>query len=201
MRHSGLHSCGDASSAHLATGSPSNSKINPRTTPPERRWFRDLSTDSTYDNPLVEGANCFQAFSFLLFWNQVRASTVSAVWLAARVQIEAAMDDKEQRLMGMHGYCTQDLVNLILCGHSVTNVFDGKKKLDEFTTLKGVPTRAPAGLLSLFEWCAAQARTSPKRNNATKTQDDCLMTSERNPSSTELVVVFLASFSVVACVR
>jgi hypothetical protein len=47
---------------------------------------------------------------------------------------------------------TQDLVNLILCGHAVSNVHDGVKHLDEHTRLGGVPAVGRVGFLSLFEW-------------------------------------------------
>jgi len=67
-------------------------------------------------------------------------------------QVKKDMDEPDNTLMGMHGYCTQDLVNLILCGHAVTNVFDGIKTLDEHTTLKGIPAPSQIGFLSLFEW-------------------------------------------------
>jgi len=48
----------------------------------------------------------------------------------------------------------QDLVNLIVCGHAVSNVHDGVKHLDEHTQLGGVPAVGPVGFLSLFEWYA-----------------------------------------------
>uniref|UniRef100_A0A7S0WEH1 Probable ubiquitin carboxyl-terminal hydrolase MINDY-4 n=1 Tax=Pyramimonas obovata TaxID=1411642 RepID=A0A7S0WEH1_9CHLO len=66
--------------------------------------------------------------------------------------IKGDMDEPNNSLMGAHGYCTQDLVNLIICGSSVTNVFNGINKLDEHTTLKGVPGQSKIGFLSLFEW-------------------------------------------------
>ncbi|XP_073689220.1 probable ubiquitin carboxyl-terminal hydrolase MINDY-4 [Garra rufa] len=65
------------------------------------------------------------------------------------------MDVPSSTLIGAHGYCTQELVNLLLCGRAVSNVFDDEMKLDSgngnFTLLKGIKTRCNIGLLSLFE--------------------------------------------------
>ena len=59
------------------------------------------------------------------------------------------------KLMGAHGYCTQELVNLITTGQAVSNVFNDTMELDSGTgdvmVLKGVSGRAEVGLLSLFE--------------------------------------------------
>uniref|UniRef100_A0AAR2J491 Ubiquitin carboxyl-terminal hydrolase MINDY n=1 Tax=Pygocentrus nattereri TaxID=42514 RepID=A0AAR2J491_PYGNA len=65
------------------------------------------------------------------------------------------MDVPTSTLIGAHGYCTQELVNLLLCGRAVSNVFDDEMKLDSgngnFTLLKGIKERCNIGLLSLFE--------------------------------------------------
>lgn len=49
----------------------------------------------------------------------------------------------------------QELVNLLLCGRAVPNVFDGDVRLDSgegnTTLLKGIKSRCDIGLLSLFE--------------------------------------------------
>jgi len=62
------------------------------------------------------------------------------------------MDVPDNSMMAAHGYCTQDLVNLILTGNAVSNVFDGDNQLDKDTLLKGVKRRSRVGLLTLFEW-------------------------------------------------
>merc|ERR1711957_796117 len=58
-------------------------------------------------------------------------------------------------MIGQHGYCTQELVNLMVFGKAYSNVFDGTKKLgtsaDGFCVLQGAPKRAGVGFLSLFE--------------------------------------------------
>mmetsp|Transcript_36764 Transcript_36764/g.103727 ORF Transcript_36764/g.103727 Transcript_36764/m.103727 type:complete len:580 (-) Transcript_36764:236-1975(-) len=67
-------------------------------------------------------------------------------------ELRGDMDVAENSLMGAHGYCTQELVNLIICGRAVSNVFDGEKQLDGETLLRGVTKRCQVGLLTLFEW-------------------------------------------------
>jgi len=66
------------------------------------------------------------------------------------------MDDPGSGMIGSHGYCTQELVNLCLFGRAYSNVFDGTKKLgskeDGFMVLQGVPRKTSVGFLSLFEW-------------------------------------------------
>ncbi|XP_071803789.1 probable ubiquitin carboxyl-terminal hydrolase MINDY-4 [Asterias amurensis] len=65
------------------------------------------------------------------------------------------MDEPTNKLMGAHGYCTQDMVNLILTGRAVSNVFNDVMELDSGSEdkmiLRGVNSRSDIGLLSLFE--------------------------------------------------
>lgn len=60
------------------------------------------------------------------------------------------------KLLGFFWYlCSQELVNLLLCGRAVSNVFDNDVELDSgngnITLLKGVKGHCDVGLLSLFE--------------------------------------------------
>ncbi|KAJ0395489.1 hypothetical protein P43SY_002461 [Pythium insidiosum] len=58
------------------------------------------------------------------------------------------------KLVGAHDYCTQELVNLLLCGFARSNVFDGEQRLEGDpgdVVLKGIPSRCAVGFLSLFE--------------------------------------------------
>ena len=66
--------------------------------------------------------------------------------------IREDMDDPTCGLVGGYGYCTQDLVNLLLSGRAVTNVFDGDHNLDESTVLHGIQAKARCGFLTIFEW-------------------------------------------------
>lgn len=81
--------------------------------------------------------------------------TISAILSRTTATIQSDMDVPTSTLIGAHGYCTQELVNLLLCGRAVSNVFDDEMKLDSgngnFTLLKGIKARCNIGLLSLFE--------------------------------------------------
>eukprot|EP00929_Paragymnodinium_shiwhaense_P119829 TRINITY_DN91739_c0_g1_i1.p1 TRINITY_DN91739_c0_g1~~TRINITY_DN91739_c0_g1_i1.p1 ORF type:complete len:417 (+),score=64.11 TRINITY_DN91739_c0_g1_i1:74-1252(+) len=66
-----------------------------------------------------------------------------------------ADDPKTCCMIGGHGYCTQELVNLMVFGRAYANVFDGTKRLgsakDGWCVLQGAPRRPAVGFLSLFE--------------------------------------------------
>nr|CCA14514.1 conserved hypothetical protein [Albugo laibachii Nc14] len=71
-------------------------------------------------------------------------------------KLEAGSSAESGCLIGSHEYCTQELVNLLLCGHAVGNVFDNTQTLDfgpssQPLMLKGIPTRGTVGFLTLFE--------------------------------------------------
>lgn len=62
------------------------------------------------------------------------------------------------RFIGAHDYCTQEMVNLLLCGQACSNVFNGSQLLEgssmddpSAVVLKGVAAQATVGFLSLFE--------------------------------------------------
>ncbi|XP_008290268.1 protein FAM188B [Stegastes partitus] len=81
--------------------------------------------------------------------------TVSAVLSRSIEKVREDMDVPTTTLIGAHGYCTQELVNLLLCGRAVSNVFDNDMELDSgdgnATLLKGIKGSCDVGLLSLFE--------------------------------------------------
>ncbi|XP_070817819.1 probable ubiquitin carboxyl-terminal hydrolase MINDY-4 [Chaetodon trifascialis] len=81
--------------------------------------------------------------------------TVSAVLSRSIQKVREDMDVPTTTLIGAHGYCTQELVNLLLCGRAVSNVFDNDMELDSgndsMTLLKGIKGQCEVGLLSLFE--------------------------------------------------
>uniref|UniRef100_A0A7S4VD22 Deubiquitinating enzyme MINDY-3/4 conserved domain-containing protein n=1 Tax=Alexandrium monilatum TaxID=311494 RepID=A0A7S4VD22_9DINO len=74
---------------------------------------------------------------------------------ARAVAKQDADDERAAVMIGAHGYCTQELVNLLIFGRAYSNVFDGSKRIgsvdDGFCVLQGAPHRAPVGFLSLFE--------------------------------------------------
>ncbi|XP_063323137.1 probable ubiquitin carboxyl-terminal hydrolase MINDY-4 isoform X2 [Pelmatolapia mariae] len=80
---------------------------------------------------------------------------VSAVLSRSIQKVQEDMDVPTTTLIGAHGYCTQELVNLLLCGRAVSNVFDNDMELDSgngnMTLLKGIKGHCDVGLLSLFE--------------------------------------------------
>ena len=64
------------------------------------------------------------------------------------------MDSAEAPLMGAHGYCSQEMVNLLLTGKATSNVFDKDVVLgsgDESTVLRGIHSPSDIGLLTLYE--------------------------------------------------
>ncbi|KAM4688414.1 putative ubiquitin carboxyl-terminal hydrolase MINDY-4 [Discoglossus pictus] len=81
--------------------------------------------------------------------------TLSVVLSRSVEQVQKDFDVPTNCLIGAHSYCTQELVNLILCGRAVSNVFNDKVELDSgngnITLLKGIDRRSDIGFLSLFE--------------------------------------------------
>ncbi|KAL4222611.1 hypothetical protein ACF0H5_018652 [Mactra antiquata] len=69
--------------------------------------------------------------------------------------VKEDMDEPTNKLMGQHGYCTQEMVNLFLSGRASSNVFNDVMELDSgegnIMILKGIVSRCDVGLLSLFE--------------------------------------------------
>ena len=65
-------------------------------------------------------------------------------------EITARMDSPDNTLISRHGYCAQELINLMLLGDPVSNVFDGNKTFGE-TNLYGISEQAEIGFLTLFE--------------------------------------------------
>ncbi|XP_062035134.1 probable ubiquitin carboxyl-terminal hydrolase MINDY-4 isoform X3 [Lepus europaeus] len=70
-------------------------------------------------------------------------------------RIRQDFDVPTSHLIGAHGYCTQELVNLLLTGKAVSNVFNDVVELDSgqgsTTLLRGIAERSDIGFLSLFE--------------------------------------------------
>jgi hypothetical protein len=72
----------------------------------------------------------------------------------------ADMDFPETTLQGKHGYCNQELVNLLVLGQAHTNVFDDtisvaatpRGTAAHSTVLRGAFQRSSVGYLALFEY-------------------------------------------------
>ncbi|KAI9912730.1 hypothetical protein PsorP6_006125 [Peronosclerospora sorghi] len=66
--------------------------------------------------------------------------------------VRSEMDDSTSSLTGAFGHCTQELVNLLLTGQAVSNVFDGAVPLGESGLfLRGIPQQARIGYLTHLE--------------------------------------------------
>ena len=61
------------------------------------------------------------------------------------------MDNAENSLIGSHGHCNQEAVNLFLTGKATTNCFDGVKVLDGDFKLGGVDDKSEFGFLTMYE--------------------------------------------------
>ncbi|KAI3978739.1 hypothetical protein MKX01_015914 [Papaver californicum] len=66
--------------------------------------------------------------------------------------IQADRDDPTLPLVtAPFGHASQEIVNLLLCGKAVANVFDGSMDLGGGMFLKGIPTNVEVGFLTLLE--------------------------------------------------
>ncbi|XP_060638631.2 probable ubiquitin carboxyl-terminal hydrolase MINDY-4 [Anolis sagrei] len=81
--------------------------------------------------------------------------TLSVILSRSIDRVRGDFDVITNQLIGLHGYCSQELVNLLLTGMAVSNVFNDVMELDSgngnIMVLKGIGGRSDVGLLSLFE--------------------------------------------------
>lgn len=75
---------------------------------------------------------------------------LSAILTRGVNNIREDMDDSHSSLIVEHGYCSQELVNLLLFGQATSNVFDQCVAVEE-KILKGVPFQTDVGLLTRLE--------------------------------------------------
>ena len=79
---------------------------------------------------------------------------VSALLTRGIENICKDMDMKTNTMIVEYGYCSQELVNLLLIGRATSNVFDGVKMIgsrSEKTYLKGIQSQSEIGFLTLME--------------------------------------------------
>ena len=84
----------------------------------------------------------------------VIAFTYAAMLTRGLDVVKSDMDTEKNTIMGAHGYCSQEVVNLMLTGSATSNVFDNDIDLssgEDKTILKGIHKACDIGLLSLFE--------------------------------------------------
>lgn len=81
------------------------------------------------------------------------AFLISVLMTHGLERIREEMDERNSSLIGKHSHCNQEVVNLLLVGKAVTNVFDNKLCFgnEETTVLRGITSRSNIGLLSLYE--------------------------------------------------
>lgn len=79
---------------------------------------------------------------------------VSAILTRGIDELIKDMDFQTNTLIVEYGYCSQEIVNLLLTGRATTNVFDGLKVIGghgQATYLKGIQAKSEIGFLSLME--------------------------------------------------
>ncbi|XP_010912411.1 uncharacterized protein [Elaeis guineensis] len=77
---------------------------------------------------------------------------ISALLSRGLESIQEDRDDPSLPLVtAPFGHASQEIVNLLLCGQAVANVFDGRMDLGGGMFLKGIPTKVEVGFLSLLE--------------------------------------------------
>lgn len=91
----------------------------------------------------LQEENCSSCVAFL----------ISVLITHGLERIREEMDERNSSLIGKHSHCNQEVVNLLLVGKAVTNVFDNKLCFgnEETTVLRGITSRSNIGLLSLYE--------------------------------------------------
>ncbi|KAG7382587.1 hypothetical protein PHYPSEUDO_004728 [Phytophthora pseudosyringae] len=77
---------------------------------------------------------------------------------AIKSEMDQLSGESGGQLIGAHDYCTQEIVNLLLCGYARSNVFDGDHVLEgssasdpDAVVLRGISSQSVVGFLSLFE--------------------------------------------------
>lgn len=77
---------------------------------------------------------------------------ISALLSRGLESVQADRDDPGLPLVtAPFGHASQEIVNLLLCGQAVANVFDGRMDLGGDMFLKGIPTSVDVGFLTLLE--------------------------------------------------
>lgn len=124
-----------------------------------------LQYDGLTEQLLLYKFNCFNSLSSFIkekinmFQDQGKDGCIlflySVIFSHKIERLKNEMDDPHTNLIGRHGYCTQEMVNLLIVGQAVSNVFDDDLELNtggiEKTILHGIKHNSDVGLLSLFE--------------------------------------------------
>ncbi|XP_062184194.1 uncharacterized protein LOC133888095 [Phragmites australis] len=151
-----LFLCGTGKTAVVASiACVNHGKIN--------AFLEGLSVESATDLQKILRTSTFtsrkDAFNILLaniplFESRLGAMLflISALLSRGLEYIQADRDDPSQPLVtAPFGHASQEIVNLLLCGEAVPNVFDGKMDLGGAMSLKGIPDNVEVGFLTLLE--------------------------------------------------
>ncbi|EOA39951.1 hypothetical protein CARUB_v10008641mg [Capsella rubella] len=108
--------------------------------------FEIFTTQSSALSKLEETITAFQSrMGALLF-------LISALLSRGLDSVQADRDDPNLPLVtAPFGHASQEIVNLLLCGEAVPNVFDGRMDLGGGMFLKGISKNVEVGFLTLLE--------------------------------------------------
>ncbi|CAA6668383.1 unnamed protein product [Spirodela intermedia] len=113
-----------------------------------KKYLRVSTHDSPTDayNHLMAELPVFQSrMGAVLF-------LISALLSRGLDAIQADRDDPSLPLVtSPFGHASQEIVNLLICGEAVANVFDGRMDLGGGMSLKGIPGGVEVGFLTLLE--------------------------------------------------
>ncbi|KAF3445520.1 hypothetical protein FNV43_RR10696 [Rhamnella rubrinervis] len=107
-------------------------------------------------NTYTQQANAFQRLEAMLPVFQSRMGAmlflISALLSRGLDSVQADRDDPSLPLVtAPFGHASQEIVNLLLCGQAVPNVFDGRMDLGGGMSLKGISKVVEVGFLTLLE--------------------------------------------------
>jgi hypothetical protein len=129
----------------------------------QERFRRDGFTETLSLHTLSDedAARAFLLDNIGAFVRAGQSAALALVFSSALTRGEEGiledMDDSRTTLVAQHGYCSQEMVNLLVTGRAVSNVFDYTVTLpsdsgdEPATVLKGISRPSSVGLLSLFE--------------------------------------------------
>lgn len=118
--------------------------------------YRDLASRSSVralfdnDDVLSHFADPTGGGVILVVYSAVLSHGVRTVAEEVSTKLGGGESGGDDALVGGHDYAGQELVNLLIAGAAVPQVFNGTKEIDG-VVLRGVDSRCEVGLLSLYE--------------------------------------------------
>ncbi|GAB4845137.1 hypothetical protein Ancab_038541 [Ancistrocladus abbreviatus] len=162
-----LFRCGNNKRVVIATLSVLGDDAEGRNSPVEEsisKALEGLSVNSASDllkslrvNSYTSNASAFQRLEAMIPVFQSRMGAmlflISALLSRGLDSVQADRDDPSLPLVtAPFGHASQEIVNLLLCGQAVANVFDERMDLGGGMFLKGIFTNVEVGFLSLLEF-------------------------------------------------